>query len=129
MLRRTKIGRGDELGLPPRIVYTRRNLFSREEEDLYEALYSGARETQQPVPYCAASRTKFVGYVEAGTLLNSYAHIFELLIRMRLAANHPWLVTLRPSAEEVKYPNYFPLMLSMVCLCVVYVTERQRILS
>ena len=41
MLRRTKVGRGEELGLPPRIVYTRRDLFSPEEEDVYEALYSG----------------------------------------------------------------------------------------
>eukprot|EP00047_Mylnosiga_fluctuans_P018667 m.73699 g.73699 ORF g.73699 m.73699 type:complete len:876 (+) comp7737_c0_seq4:43-2670(+) len=87
MLRRTKVGRGDELGLPPRIVYCRRDLFSPEEEDVYEALYS-------------ASRTKFVGYVEEGTLLNNYAHIFELLIRMRLAANHPWLVSLRSPDDE-----------------------------
>lgn len=87
MLRRTKTGRGDELGLPPRVVTTRRDLFSPEEEDVYEALYS-------------ASRTKFVGYVQAGTLLNNYAHIFELLMRMRLAANHPWLVTLRAAPTE-----------------------------
>ena len=43
MLRRTKVSRGDELGLPPRIVYTRRDLFSPEEEDVYEALYSGEK--------------------------------------------------------------------------------------
>lgn len=41
MLRRTKTGRGDELGLPPRVVCTRRDRFSPEEEDVYEALYSG----------------------------------------------------------------------------------------
>lgn len=40
MLRRTKHERGNELGLPPRIVHTRRDLFSHEEEDFYEALYS-----------------------------------------------------------------------------------------
>lgn len=41
MLRRTKVERGSELGLPPRIVYTRRDLFNEEEDDFYEALYSG----------------------------------------------------------------------------------------
>lgn len=31
-------------------------------------------------------------YVESGTLLNNYAHIFDLLIRLRQAVNHPYLV-------------------------------------
>ena len=43
MLRRTKVERGSELGLPPRVVHTRRDLFSHEEEDFYEALFSGAQ--------------------------------------------------------------------------------------
>lgn len=63
-------------------VETRRDLFNEEEEDFYEALYS-------------ESRTRFVSYVQEGTLLNNYAHIFELLMRMRQAADHPFLVTHR----------------------------------
>lgn len=30
--------------------------------------------------------------MESGTLLNNYAHIFDLLIRLRQAVNHPYLV-------------------------------------
>ncbi len=92
------------MGLPPRIIYTRRDMFSPEEEDVYEALYS-------------ASRTKFMGYVQAGTLLNSYAHIFELLIRMRLAANHPYLVTLRSAGDDdvcLAVPILFLISLSSI---------------
>ncbi|KAJ2806483.1 DNA repair protein rad16, partial [Coemansia helicoidea] len=38
MLRRTKVERAEDLGLPPRIVVTRRDKFSPEEEDLYVSL-------------------------------------------------------------------------------------------
>jgi DNA repair protein RAD16 len=40
MLRRTKVNFNDELGLPPRIVESRRDLFSPAEEELYKSLYS-----------------------------------------------------------------------------------------
>ncbi len=63
MLRRTKIERVDELGLPPRVMHTRRDLFSPPEEDFYRSLY-------------ADSATAFAAYVQAGTVLNHYAHIF-----------------------------------------------------
>ncbi|KAI8910992.1 P-loop containing nucleoside triphosphate hydrolase protein [Gorgonomyces haynaldii] len=80
MLRRTKLERIDELGLPPRTVVVRRDMFSDPEEELYTGLYS------------EISRT-FNMYLEEGTVLNNYASIFSLLSRMRLAANHPDLVT------------------------------------
>ena len=35
---------------------------------------------------------KFDAYVKKGTLLHNYAHIFELLSRLRQAVNHPHLV-------------------------------------
>eukprot|EP00127_Corallochytrium_limacisporum_P005233 Clim_evm50s201 gene=Clim_evmTU50s201 len=79
MLRRTKLERASDLGLPPRTVVTRKDYFNDEEEDFYEALYT-------------ETSTKFMSYVHAGTVLNNYAHIFDLLMRMRQAANHPWLV-------------------------------------
>ena len=37
MLRRTKLECADDLGLPPRVVITRRDFFNEEEEDFYEA--------------------------------------------------------------------------------------------
>ncbi|RKO93595.1 SNF2 family N-terminal domain-containing protein, partial [Blyttiomyces helicus] len=80
MLRRTKLERTDELGLPPRVVAVRRDVFNEAEEELYESLYSDSKRT-------------FNTYVQANTVLNHYASIFSLLSRMRLAANHPDLVT------------------------------------
>ena len=76
MLRRTKLEKVDELGLPPRVITIRRDLFNQAEEELYESLYSDSTRT-------------FSTYVQSGTVLNHYASIFSLLSRMRLAANHP----------------------------------------
>jgi DNA repair protein RAD16 len=79
MIRRTKIEKAADLGLPPRLIYRRSCYFNDEELDFYESLYSESRTTMQ-------------AYVEAGTLLNNYAHIFDLLTKMRQAADHPFLV-------------------------------------
>lgn len=70
MLRRTKVECADDLGLPPRTVIVRRDLFNEEEEDVYTSLYSDVRR-------------EFNNYVEEGTVLNNYANIFELLMKMR----------------------------------------------
>ncbi|KAI9262173.1 SNF2 family N-terminal domain-containing protein [Phascolomyces articulosus] len=80
MLRRTKIECADDLGLPPRVVEVRRDMFNEEEEDVYTSLYTD-------------TARQFTTYVEDGSVLNNYANIFELLTRMRLCANHPDLVT------------------------------------
>ena len=58
MLRRTKVQRADDLGLPPRTVIVRRDDFSPEEKELYLSLFSDAKR-------------QFSTYVGAGTLLNS----------------------------------------------------------
>jgi DNA repair protein RAD16 len=99
MLRRTKIQRADDLGLPPRIVIVRRDYFSPEEKELYLSLFSDAKR-------------QFSTYVDSGTLLNSesshemkkkkvavhsrtnldYSNIFSLITRMRQMACHPDLV-------------------------------------
>jgi DNA repair protein RAD16 len=97
MLRRTKIQRADDLGLPPRTVIVRRDYFSPEEKELYLSLFSDAKR-------------QFSTYVGAGTLLNSeyfapsgtslhlmgtttdYSNIFSLITRMRQMACHPDLV-------------------------------------
>lgn len=79
MLRRTKVERADELGLPSRVVTIRRDLFNEEEEDLYESIYGDAKR-------------KFNTYVSQDVVLNNYANIFQLITRMRQMADHPDLV-------------------------------------
>jgi DNA repair protein RAD16 len=86
-LRRTKVQEASSLALPPRVVVLRRDSFSAMEQDYYEALYT-------------QSKVQFGSYVEAGTVLNNYAHIFDLLIRLRQAVNHPYLVIFSNSAME-----------------------------
>ncbi|KAI0750681.1 SNF2 family N-terminal domain-containing protein [Daedaleopsis nitida] len=79
MLRRTKIQRADDLGLPPRTVIIKRDYFSPEEKELYLSLFSDAKR-------------QFSTYVDSGTVLNNYSNIFSLLTRMRQMACHPDLV-------------------------------------
>ncbi|KAG9034356.1 DNA repair protein rad16 [Tulasnella sp. JGI-2019a] len=79
MLRRTKLERADDLGLPPRTVIVRRDYFSEEEKELYLSLFSDAKR-------------QFTTYADAGTLLNNYSNIFSLITRMRQMACHPDLV-------------------------------------
>ncbi|KAI0299763.1 SNF2 family N-terminal domain-containing protein [Multifurca ochricompacta] len=79
MLRRTKIQRADDLGLPPRMVIVRRDYFSPEEKELYLSLFLDAKR-------------QFNTYVGAGTLLNNYSNVFSLITRMRQMACHPDLV-------------------------------------
>lgn len=38
------------------------------------------------------TQSSFSDYVADGTLLNNYAHIFDLLMRMRQSVSHPYLV-------------------------------------
>ena len=88
-LRRTKVQEASCLALPPRIVVLRRDAFSEMERDYYEALYT-------------QSQVQFGSYVEAGTVLNNYAHIFDLLIRLRQAVNHPYLVIFSNTANNAR---------------------------
>ncbi|KAJ2552349.1 DNA repair protein rad16, partial [Coemansia sp. RSA 1933] len=87
MLRRTKVDCTRDLGLPPRIVVTRRNRFSLAEEELYMSLFHGYK-------------GDFGRYSRDGTILNNYANIFELITRMRLAVNHPELLQLNVDAKS-----------------------------
>ncbi|GAB2215035.1 hypothetical protein Drorol1_Dr00019409 [Drosera rotundifolia] len=79
VLRRTKKGRAADLALPPRSVSLRRDSFDVREEDYYNSLYN-------------ESQAQFNTYVQQGTLMNNYAHIFDLLTRLRQAVDHPYLV-------------------------------------
>ncbi|XP_062152247.1 ATP-dependent helicase rhp16-like isoform X1 [Alnus glutinosa] len=79
VLRRTKKGRAADLALPPRIVSLRRDTLDIKEQDYYESLYND-------------SQSQFNTYVKAGTIMNNYAHIFDLLTRLRQAVDHPYLI-------------------------------------
>ncbi|XP_057750711.1 DNA repair protein RAD16-like isoform X1 [Arachis stenosperma] len=79
VLRRTKTGRAADLALPPRIVSLRKDSLDIKEQDYYESLYN-------------ESQAQFNTYVEENTLMNNYAHIFDLLTRLRQAVDHPYLV-------------------------------------
>ncbi|KAL6554095.1 hypothetical protein OROMI_019768 [Orobanche minor] len=89
VLRRTKKGRAADLALPPRIVTLRRDSLDMVEEDYYTALYN-------------ESQAQFNTYIAAGTVLNNYAHIFDLLTRLRQAVDHPYLVEYSLTAMERK---------------------------
>lgn len=67
LLRRTKETRAEDLTLPPRIVSVRYVRLHPVEEDFYQALYT-------------QGKSSFNDYVSDGTLLNNYAHIFDLLV-------------------------------------------------
>lgn len=94
MIRRTKVERADDLGLPPKIVEIRRDFFNPEEKDLYQSLYSD-------------SKRQFDDYVAEGVVLNNYANIFTLITRMRQIADHPDLVLkrLKTSSREEPLPG------------------------
>ncbi|KAL7518437.1 hypothetical protein ACHAWX_003261 [Stephanocyclus meneghinianus] len=79
LLRRTKETKAADMELPPRIVHIKPIRLHPVEEDFYSALYT-------------QTKSSFNDYVDSGTLLNNYAHIFDLLIRMRQSVDHPYLV-------------------------------------
>ncbi|KAL7510045.1 hypothetical protein ACHAXN_006958 [Cyclotella atomus] len=79
LLRRTKETKASDMELPPRLVEIKPIRLHPVEEDFYSALYT-------------QTKSSFNDYVDSGTLLNNYAHIFDLLIRMRQSVDHPYLV-------------------------------------
>lgn len=77
-----------------RSIVLHRTRFDAREEDFYEALYT-------------QSRASFGAYVSAGTLLNNYAHIFDLvgdamqssiLSTLTSLAVHPWSLVVHCTA-------------------------------
>lgn len=73
--------------LPERSIAIRRISLGEDEKDFYESVYK-------------MSAARFDSYVEKGTLLHNYAHVFELLSRLRQACNHPYLVLHRPGSQD-----------------------------
>ncbi|CAI5746657.1 unnamed protein product [Peronospora destructor] len=92
LLRRTKEGCADDILLPPKLVRIRKDRLDDRENDFYEAIYT-------------QSQAQFNTYVSAGTLLNNYAHVFDLLIRLRQAVDHPYLVIYSKSNPALQLPS------------------------
>ena len=59
-----------EVNVSCRTITLRKDKFDEREDDFYEALYT-------------QSQAQFATYVSSGTVVNNYAHIFDLLIRLR----------------------------------------------
>ncbi|OII72851.1 SNF2 family N-terminal domain-containing protein [Cryptosporidium andersoni] len=90
LLRRTKVQRQEDIKLPPLNVRIRYDNLSLPEKDFYTSLYQ-------------CSKIQFDTYVQEGTILHNYAHVFDLISRLRQAADHPYLIVygqLRPPVTE-----------------------------
>ena len=95
MIRRTKETRAEDMNLPPRIVSIRTIKLHPVEEDFYNALYT-------------ETRSSFDDYVAEGTLLNNYAHIFDLLTKMRQAGKATRTVSgVIVLCHILTHPNFF----------------------
>jgi DNA repair protein RAD5 len=91
VLRRTKAMR-DRLGqpmvpLPPKTINIEYLAFSREEQDIYDAIYND-------------SQVKFSYYCEAGQVGRNYASIFQLLTRLRQICCHPYMALQSKDASK-----------------------------
>lgn len=107
MLRRTKEERKNDLKLPPIKVMIRKDKLSKQETDFYTSLYM-------------RSCVKFDTFIQSGTVLHNYAHIFDLLTSLRRATDHPYLIVYGGGQATHKLPNGMRLMpkLGQVCgLC------------
>uniref|UniRef100_M1APR5 DEXH helicase-like repair protein n=1 Tax=Solanum tuberosum TaxID=4113 RepID=M1APR5_SOLTU len=79
MLRRTKKERVADLSLPTKTVIMRKDSLDVNEFNYYKSLHN-------------RSRQQLDRYVEDGTLMNNYGHIFSMIARLRQAADHRYLV-------------------------------------
>ena len=79
LLRRTKLERQADLNLPSMTIDIKKTNLTAEELDFYESIYK-------------QSMLKFDTFAAQGTLLHNYAHIFDLLTRLRQAVDHPYLI-------------------------------------
>ncbi|CAL5035385.1 unnamed protein product [Urochloa decumbens] len=91
MLRRTKETK-DKIGnpilvLPPAHIEVVECEQSEQERDFYEALFR-------------RSKVQFDKFVAQGSVLNNYANILELLLRLRQCCNHPFLVISRVDPQK-----------------------------
>ncbi|KAI0112636.1 SNF2 family N-terminal domain-containing protein [Hypoxylon sp. NC0597] len=84
MLRREKKDYTSSMDLPVKEIYVDRQFFGEEENDFASSVMTN-------------SKRKFDTYVAQGVLLNNYANIFGLIMRMRQVADHPDLILKKTS--------------------------------
>ncbi|KAL9243594.1 hypothetical protein vseg_017463 [Gypsophila vaccaria] len=92
MLRRTKgtlLDGKPIINLPPKVVKLKKVEFSEEERDFYTQLE-------------ADSRAKFQAYADSGTVKQNYVNILLMLLRLRQACDHPFLVKGYGSSSVLK---------------------------
>ena len=90
LLRRTKKTQAKDgryiIELPEKISKVEYITLSKEERDFYDLLFS-------------KSKNEFDKFVSEGSLIANYAHVFELLLRLRQACDHPFLIYSRPDVQ------------------------------
>ncbi|KAJ5640398.1 hypothetical protein N7528_000023 [Penicillium herquei] len=84
MLRREKKDHSSSMELPPKRVFLHGEFYGEVERDFAESIMTN-------------SQRQFDTYVSQGVMLNNYANIFGLIMRMRQVANHPDLLLKRNS--------------------------------
>ncbi|RNF01218.1 putative DNA repair protein [Trypanosoma conorhini] len=92
MLRRTKIERASDLHLPQLTIDILKVKLTKEERNFYESLYKKSTAT-------------FDTFVDKGTVLHNYAHIFQLLSRLRQSLDHPLLVVESMNVGKIVHPK------------------------
>eukprot|EP01132_Coremiostelium_polycephalum_P000819 gene819-1025_t len=75
------------LNLPDRVISIKLDSFNEEEKQIYQELWGMAK-------------NKFNHLYQTGALLKNYAHILELLLRLRQVCDHPFLIQNRPKKKE-----------------------------
>jgi hypothetical protein len=96
-----------------RSILLRRTRFDAREEDFYEALYT-------------QSRASFGAYVSAGTLLNNYAHIFDLVGGAMVLLNPNQGVVFQVSGCSPSYAHIFGLVgVAMLLTCVLHLGGKE----
>merc|ERR1719450_1077107 len=96
MLRRTKEERKEDLKLPGIKIMIRKDALTKQEQDFYSSLYM-------------QSCVKFDTYIQGGTVLHNYAHIFDLLTSLRRAVDHPYLIVHGGGASSHRSPSGEPM--------------------
>jgi len=101
------------MNLPPLVISIEQLSMTPSEKDFYEAVYK-------------RSQARFDTFVDKGTVLNNYAHVFQLLSRLRQAADHPYLVLYGPVVRlwrpHILSPPSLALLLCAQFVCCVNAT-------
>ncbi|KAK6588948.1 Swi2 Snf2 ATpase [Cryptosporidium xiaoi] len=103
LLRRTKVQRQEDVKLPPLEIKVLYNELSPPEKDFYTSIYQ-------------RSKIKFDTFVNQGTVLHNYAHVFDLISRLRQAVDHPYLIVYgKFNTREDLYGNEYEQKTTSFC--------------